>query len=62
MLVGLLTARGVKVDTLNMDVEGRMEELVVLAEVPGILELQLAPECGEARDRVLQLLTQEELE
>ena len=61
MLVGLLTARGVKVDTLNMDVEGRMEELVVLAEVPGILEL-LAPECGEARDRVLQLLTQEELE
>ena len=28
-----------------MEVEGRMEELVVLAEVPGILEL-LAPECG----------------
>ena len=54
MLIGLLAARGVKVDTLTMDMEGRMEELVMLAEVPGILEL-LAPECGEARDRVILL-------
>ena len=60
MLVGLLAARGVKVETMSMDEEGRMEEMVVLAELPGILQL-LVPECGVARDRVLLLLTQEEL-